>query len=348
MIAAMYRVTNQGYINKKSLSEWQKLGYVDGSTALKTTTSGTTVGAMQDAAGAASNPFDWVQGLVAKIRGEYGANVSDEFIRQELNGLFRGNQMAASAAVEFFAKEKNYRRDQQIMRSAQGYTTAYGDAMKNDPESNYKALAAQWETFKTAFGKNVVPYLIPILQKMTSALNMLGNAFEKHPTFATTLISVAGGLSAIAFIGGGLVIASSALKLIVAPFEALAGLELGTVATGLGGVAIALARIAAPAAAIASTTWWALGKEEEGAKWLGHKINGWRGKEENYGASGSWEPPASNDNTTTHTTVVNLDGRQIATVVNGHNAKSASGPATSGSGFDGRMTPAMSGVSGSW
>src|SRR5574340_1097828 len=48
MLAAFYRWANQGYINKMALPELQSLGLVDPRTALKTTTSGTTVGAMKD------------------------------------------------------------------------------------------------------------------------------------------------------------------------------------------------------------------------------------------------------------------------------------------------------------
>src|SRR6185312_15257825 len=102
------------------------LGLVDGSTALKTTTSGTTVGHLKDAALAASNPFLWVnQVLVPAIREKYGTNSSDEFIRTKINEVMRGNQLAASLAVEFFTKQNNYLRDQKIIAGAMGFSQAY-------------------------------------------------------------------------------------------------------------------------------------------------------------------------------------------------------------------------------
>src|SRR6185437_8973294 len=98
MIAAMYRFTNQGYVNKKSMGELVSLGLVDPKTALQTTTSGTTVGAMKGAGLAAKDPFLWIQDVVMPaIYKKYGKDLTQQQIATEINSLVRGNQMAAAA-----------------------------------------------------------------------------------------------------------------------------------------------------------------------------------------------------------------------------------------------------------
>lgn len=190
MIAAMYRVTNQGYVNKKSLGAWKALGYVDASTALKTTTTGTTVGAMKDAGLAATNPFQWIDGLVGAITARYGP-LSDKDMRAKLNELFRGNQLAASLAVEFFTKKSNYLRDQKIIRGAMDYQQGFDTAEKNDPYMGLKEMEAQWENVKTAFGTNFQPIVGPTLHFIAEIFNYLGLAFKgMHDVFEQAYPSI--------------------------------------------------------------------------------------------------------------------------------------------------------------
>ena len=177
MLAAFYRVTNQGYINKKSLGAWKELGYVDASSALKTTTTATTVGAMKNAGLAAANPFQWVEGLVEAIHKKYGP-LSDQDMRAKLNELFRGNQLAASLAVEFFTKKSNYLRDQKIIKGAMGYTEAFDTAEKNDPYMGLKEMESQWENVKIAFGTNFQPVVVPTLHFIAEFFNYMGNVFR--------------------------------------------------------------------------------------------------------------------------------------------------------------------------
>jgi hypothetical protein len=355
MLAAMYRVTNQGYINKKAMSEWQKLGYVDGSTALKTTTEGTTVGAMKDSQGAASNPFVWVNSLVDAIKKKYGADVSDQFIRQELNGLFRGNQLAASAAVEFFTKQQNFLRDQKIIKSALPYNDAYISIMANDPKTAMDALGMQWENLKTAIGITVVPILIPALRGLTSALNSLGTFLHRHPTMTKALTLTFTALSGLAVVGGGLLIVGAALKLIAPALTVMSGLNLTGAATGLGALASALGPVVAIAIAVANSDkigalisgTWAdkynpFLATQRGTEALTHWLKG-----DPQGSSGSWAPPSSG-NPIQVQTQINLDGKQVATVVTNHQYNAANSPASSGSGFDGRQSYIQSGTSGSW
>ena len=115
-LAAMYRYTNQGYINKLSLPELAKLGLVNPGTRAENYNF-RHHGRRDDErlAGSQQSICMGQSVLVPAIRDKYGQGSSDEFIRQEINSLMRGNQLAASMAVEFFTKQQNFLRDQGII-----------------------------------------------------------------------------------------------------------------------------------------------------------------------------------------------------------------------------------------
>ena len=106
MIGALYRFTNQGYVNKLSIPELQKLGLMTGA-PMWTSTRGTMVAPLKQSDLAGRDPFTWVNEVVVPaIRRKYGQNVSDDFIGKEINLLTRGNQLAGSVLNEFFRKRK--------------------------------------------------------------------------------------------------------------------------------------------------------------------------------------------------------------------------------------------------
>lgn len=202
MLAAFYRVTNQGYINKKSMDAWKDLGFVDSSTALQTTTTGTTVGAMKDAGLAATNPFLWVSELVGAIEQKYGP-MSDKDMRAKLNELFRGNQLAATLAVEFFTKKQNYLRDQKIIAGAMGYQEGFASAEANDPYTGLKEMGAQWENVKIAFGTNFQPVVVPTLHFIAEFFNYMGFVFKGvHDVFSKVYSSLSGAAGVLSDLHG--------------------------------------------------------------------------------------------------------------------------------------------------
>jgi hypothetical protein len=212
MLAAMYRITNQGFINKKAVPELESLGLLNASTVLNTTTSGTTAGHLKDAALAAANPFRWVnEVLVPAIRKKYGEGVTDEFVRQKINEVMRGNQLAASMAVEFFTKQNNFLRDQKIIQGALPFNEAYNSAINRDPYTAMRAFDAQWESFKTALGKDLVPVIIPAILGVARALNYLTDVVQRHPTFVQSLMIFTATLSGLLMLGGVLLTGAAAL-----------------------------------------------------------------------------------------------------------------------------------------
>jgi hypothetical protein len=207
MLAAMYRITNQGYINKKSLPELESLGLIQPGTALQTTTSGTTAGAMKDAALAAANPFRWVnEVLVPAIRKKYGEGVTDEFVRSKINEVMRGNQLAASMAVEFFTKQNNFLRDQKIIQGALPFNEAFKATTTSDYYTAQEALSAQWENLKTVFGKDMIPVIVAAIMGLAKAINYVAEVFRTHPRIADGIVGLTAAISGLALTTGGILI----------------------------------------------------------------------------------------------------------------------------------------------
>ncbi len=262
MLAAMYRTTNQGYINKKSLPLLHQLGLVDASTALKTTTQGTTVGHFKEYGLAASNPFQWVQTiLMPAIQAHYKGHATREQIQDTINQIFRGNQLAAALSLEFAMKPLNFTRDQAIIRGAMSPEDAYKSAFSNDPNTAEKALHAQWENFKTALGVNIVPIVVPALIKLSEGLNTLGHWARNHPDLTKDLVI---GFAALA----GAMAFSGTVLLSTAAFKAL-GLVVGPGGMLIGGIAdvtSVLGKLGFAAAAFAAAyAGWQVGSHIGGA-----------------------------------------------------------------------------------
>jgi len=238
MLAAFYRVTNQGYVNRAALPLLQRLGWINPHTALRTTTQGTTVGPMVEAGLAASNPFIWAMHRDRDIRRVFGENISADRERQIVNQAFRGNQLAAALMVEFLSKPANFRRDQAIIRGAMPYGQAYDVAMKNDPETKMAALRAQWTNVSTQLGLTILPTLISATAKLTEGLRWLGTEMKRHPTLTKTLGRALAGLSVAGVVAGGLIILAGTISAI--------GIIVPAAAAGIGLLGAAIAAIGAP------------------------------------------------------------------------------------------------------
>lgn len=188
MLSAFYRLTNQGFVNKKSIPLLEQLGLIKSGSALSTSTTGTMVNALSGHELAATNPFAWVQTvLLPAIHRVYGANMSREKLQEVINGVFRGNQLGANLALEFALKPNNFLRDQGIIRGAMMPQDAFQAALSQDPGTAQKALDAQWENLKVSLMMGLVPVLIPLLTKLANVFMFIGDILRDHPLLAQSL-----------------------------------------------------------------------------------------------------------------------------------------------------------------
>lgn len=240
MLSAFYRFANQGYINKKSMPELIRLGLLDPSTALRTTTSGTTVGSLAGSDLAAANPFAWVQTiLVPALQRKYG-NLSRDQLMAHIGEITRGNQLAANLIGEFAFKPVNFLRDQANIRGTMSTSDAYKAALGHDPNTAMKALSSQWENFKISFAMGVIPVLVPALIKLSKWFNELGSWARANPTLVKTLALGFTALFGAMALGGVVMVMTAA-------FQAL-GLALGVFNVALLVNPISLVLTAAAAA----------------------------------------------------------------------------------------------------
>lgn len=214
MLAAFYRWSNQGFVNKKSIPELESLGLMVKNSGLKTTTSSTTIDPLKDAKLAAFNPFKWTNEVaVPAIYKKYG-KISDEEVVKHLNEIARGNQLAASVMTEYFYKQKNFLRDQRIIRGTMSTEEAFEASMSNDPVTARKALASQWDKTKLAGTMSLVPILIPSLIGLAKGLDFVANGMRNNQGVVKTLGITFGFLSGAMAIGGTILTTVAGFKLL--------------------------------------------------------------------------------------------------------------------------------------
>ena len=356
-LAAMYRITNQGYINRKSQAEWEALGLVAPGTALKTTTSGTTVGPMKDAAGASANSFKWVnEVLVPAIRAKYGEAASPQFIRQEINALYRGNQLAASLAVEFFTKHQNFLREQQNIRKAMGYEGGFDAAIANDPETLEQAAAAQFKALKIQIGTELIPLILPALHGLAVGLREIGTWARENPTLFKTLVYGFTALGVAMTIAGTVLLLKAAflgLGTVIGVANGAGTLgAAGKFALALGKTGLAGALLVAAAATIIY--------HKEIADWIdshdwGKKVGDglmWLDRAGALTTGGNLLPqnntPPPGKNPPLEGTMRVQNGDLMVDYVSKKQARRMSGPAQSAGMFDGRQSYVPVGATGAW
>lgn len=230
-LAALYRLTNQGYIAKASLPILEQLGLVKAGTSLKTTTTGTTVGGMKDAALAASDPFRWVQQVVAPaIAKKFGSHLSKQQIVAIVGQVARGNQLAAGLIDEFLTKPYAFYRDELLMGKGMTGKQAYAAALGHDPHTAFRALSSAWTTFEIAFGMSVVPILVPALIKLARGFNELGEAMRRHQAIVKAVFVGLTSLFVAMAVGGTVLAVLAAFAALV---TVLGGGAIGATIAGL-------------------------------------------------------------------------------------------------------------------
>jgi hypothetical protein len=343
-LTSMYRAVVGGRMDKRSLAVWKQLGLAD--------TSHADIGkdfAMvnpQNISGSGlfkTSPYRYVQEVLLPALVAHGiTSPADQ--SAAIDRLF-SNRTAGRIANILGVQGPRLDKDFNLIGQA-GSTDAFDRMLRRDPVMAMKALGEQWETLKTSLGIAVIPVLLPMLRNLTSAFNTLGEFFHRHPTITKALTLTFTALSGLAVIGGGLLIAGAALKLLptplsllVAPLQGLAGIGLAGIATGLGLIVAALV----PLAAIAYHQQVA-DRIDDVAPGIGDFLLGAKNSKPSSSNRG-FAPPSNGGGNVIINNHIDPE-KNTQSVVNRMTGK-MSGPATSGSGFDGRMAPSY-GVSGSW
>ncbi len=342
-LTSMYRALVGGRMDKRSLAVWKKLGLADTSHAdIGTDTAMLNPASIKGSALFKSNPFRYVQEVLLPALRAHGI-VTQQDQSAAIDQLF-SNRNAARIANILGTQGPRIMKDFDLISGA-GSTSAYAQMMRNDPEMGYRALGSQWENLKVSLGKTLVPVLIPFLRGMTTALNSAATFAARHPTLTQGLMLTFTGLSMLATLGGGLMLASAGLKLAGLGLTTLTGLPLAAAAAGLGTLTAAIAGVVGVGVAVANadrigaSRWNPLNLISDGTeaatRWVMKKT------------AQSYGPPMRENSREIHTTV-NIDGRKVAHAVNTHNMRDASRASGSGGAPDYRAIPRHPGQSRGW
>jgi len=213
---------------------------------------------------AMKSPIEFITGELNDLMTKKGMNDDQKLL--EVFRLF-GRQTTQRLVAEALSSEPQYARSRAIFSGVKPVGDAWQMLERENLNFNITGFTSAWQGFIEALGDAGVPTAISILQSMTSALHELTRLIEAHPNVAAGILGIAGGLAAMAAVGGTITLLSAGLSGL--------GLAFGAFSAG-GAAAGAMLLLTGPGGLIAL----ALGIEMLGAKfsalpaWLVHMLSG--------------------------------------------------------------------------
>jgi hypothetical protein len=268
-------------------------------------------------------------------------------------GAIWGNRTGSNLFSLMYLQQEKIEKNMAISKGAMDTRQLYKLALTT-PDGVEMALGAAWKNLKIAMGEVLWPVIIPGINKFAEVLRDIGKWINQHPVKFDFIVKTVAGLSAIAALGGSLLLAGAGLKLMGVALTAVTGLQLAGAASGMKLFAGALGPLVAIALAIANSE--GIGRLVSGtwAETLNPFLAVQRGTEaatrwmlEPSNAPGLDTPPSRSQEPTKHFKFY-LDGRPLQARVNELNDRDARRPSSSGSGADYRALPHHAGASGGW
>lgn len=312
-----------------------------------------------------TNPGAWLMKYGVDAAKRSGAKNDSEVIAF-INDLM-SNRTGSNMAATFTTQSLQAMRDFKLAKNAMGAEQTIDEA-KNTTSGRFLDLSARWKDLMIELGVMVLPTVIKATEGLIGILKSVKAFAKEFPLLTKGIVIAFGVLSALVAAGGVVMMATAAFKALglALAFNALGGVGgLMAMARALplvaGGMAMVSAAVLSAAAALA------------GAGYAGWKVGGWindqlsDGTKDNigrgiaktlafFGNDEAKETLAAEDRyirsqkrqAVQVATQINIDGKQVATAVTQHQAKAAAKPQAGAGRFDGRMTPAHVGASGSW
>ena len=301
-----------------------------------------------------SNPYQWMKEVLIPHMAAKGIT-SDTAVLNEMGAIF-GNRTGSNLFSLMFLQQEKIAKNMAISKNALDVNQLLKLA-KSSPQGADMALGSAWENLRIATGESIIPIVIPGLLRLAEAFRWLGKWISQHPVRFDWLIKGFAGLSAALLFSGVVLTLKAAflgLSIVLSPLHTAFA---GTI-TAVSGMTVALGALAAVAAAfsaayyhneiaekIDSTPW---------GQWIGDKLlaaknfsfGGSLSGQTGGGRFGPWNSPATTPKANIDVHV--RDPYNLARVVTQQQTDSASGPSTSGAGFDQRQSFMPVGVTGSW
>lgn len=307
------------------------------------------------------NPGMWLMKYAVPAAKRAGAKSQSEVIAF-INDLL-SNRTGSNMGAAFTTQQYQAMRDFNLAKNAMGVDQTI-DAAKDTNAGKFADMTKRWKDLMIEIG-------IMVLPTVNRGIEYLIGILKTAKDFATTFPTLTKGLALSFGIFSAMVAAGGVVMLSAAAFKSLG------LAFALGGGKAGLAGMVTETASSLSIFGKALGFVGAGvAAWQAgqyvgglisdHMSDDWKtsmgrrwarvmaalGSEDAKDAlandpnSGYVRPGAGKPIQVY--SVINLDGRPMAKVVTEHQAKEAARPQAGAARFDGRMTPAHVGASGSW
>lgn len=165
------------------------------------------------------------QVLAPAIRQRFGMNLSDQEVALLVAKNFNratGNSLGTQVTMA-----SKLAKDTNIIKNTDGLDAA-NERFQKTAVGNEKALHAAWVNLQAAFGVTILPTIVKGMTMLTKVLQGMGDFFTRHPTFTGMLGHIVMALSAMAVLGGGLMLFKAAMM-------GLSLLNIAGVAGALGG-----------------------------------------------------------------------------------------------------------------
>lgn len=354
-LMSMYSTIVGGVVTQRALKTWQELGLVDPKKVSWTKdghVKGVLPGGIRGTDVMIESPYKWVNDILMPAMKSHG--YTDEKSQRTVLQYLFANRTAGFVASQFALQPWKFEGDKGLIEQAKGIG-GYEELLKTDPMMAKMALAKQWENLMTILGFQIMPPFIKGLQLMVSGTRALTEWMRRHGT-ATKVLVVSFTLlsAAMAFSGTLMVLVGGfrALRLVL-PLLTGAGsassIPALAAALGKGGLVMAAG---AAGFAIGTLVNKLLGIEHgELGSWFYDKLHDkdgnnvlgpthWMGKTSPETRDAILRGLGGNKNAPVRvTTKVNIDGRQVASIVSKHQANEASKPQIGTGRFDSILTP---------
>lgn len=183
----------------------------------------------------ARNPMEFLQKILLPALKAHGF-VTDDAIINEIGTLFT-NRTAAAIYTRLFQQQDKIAKNIGVNRGALGIDDLQKEA-DNTPQGQEIRAEAAWENLRIQLGLKIIPLVVPMIGKLADALESLALFANKNPNFTTALMGTAVALTALATVGGSLLLARAGWDAAITFLGLLA--RAGGAATGAAGAGSAL------------------------------------------------------------------------------------------------------------
>jgi len=210
-LMSAYAAIVGGTIPQKSVKFWEDLNLLDKSKEIYSkggTLRGIKPGAVKGWSMFQQNPYEWVSKYL--LPAFEAKHLSPAQEQQAIQTLFP-NRTASFVMAQMALQRWKFDRDIPIYKGQQGLE-GYRQMLHDNPEMAFQAAQAQWTRLQIVIGGELLPVLIPAIEKLASVLAALSDFGRVHPDLLKGLVLGLGGLAVAAMVAGPVLMLVAALK----------------------------------------------------------------------------------------------------------------------------------------